>query len=90
MQTCQLDVQVDLGEESPALLEGAALDEADAVAQLAQKLDACALEDRMDAVIKTEDTPPPGEAPLSARSVNGQPLPHIDLPASGHCWEPAC
>ena len=83
MQTCQLAVQVDLGEESPALLEGAALDEADAVTQLAQKLDACALEDRMDAVIKTEDTPPPGEAPLSARSVNGQPLPHFDLPASG-------
>ena len=74
MQTCQLDVQVELREESPALLEGAALDEADPVKQLAQKLDACALEDRMDAIVKTEDSPSPGEAPPSATMLTTSPL----------------
>ena len=74
MLKCQHDAQVELREESPALLEGAALDEGDAVKQLAQKLDACALDDRMDAVIKTEDGPSPGEAPLSATMLTANPL----------------
>ena len=76
MLKCQLNAQVESREESPALLEGAALDEADPVRQLAQKLDACALDDRMDAVVKTEDTSPPGETPPGARTLAG------DLPAA--------
>ena len=70
MRNGRHDAQVELREESPALLEGAALDEADPVQQLAQKLDACALEDRMDAVIKTEDSCSPGEAPLGCCSAD--------------------
>ena len=83
MLKCQLYAQVEVREESPALLEGAALDEADAVKQLAQKLDACALEEHMDAIIKTEDTPSPGEAPPDARMLTGIPLRTVRVPAAG-------
>ena len=55
--------QVEAREESPVLLEGLPLGEADPVKQLAQKLDACALNDAMgDMPIKSENmTSPPGE-----------------------------
>ena len=72
MLKCQPSAQVELREDSPAFLQGAALDEADPVQQLAQKLDACALEDRIDATIKTEDTPSPGKAPPGRQCAGGQ------------------
>ncbi len=42
------------------LLEGLPLSEIDPVKQLAEQLDACALEDPMTALIKAEDTTPSG------------------------------
>ena len=43
------------------LLEGQPLSEIDPVKQLAQQLDACALDEPMAALIKAEDLPSPGE-----------------------------
>lgn len=44
------------------LLESLPLSEIDPVKQLAQQLDACALEDPMTALIKAEETPLSGAA----------------------------
>ena len=57
----QRPAQVGSGEESPVLLEGPPLSEIDPVKQLAQQLDACALDDPVAVLIKAEDTPPSGE-----------------------------
>ena len=48
-------------EESPVLLEGLPLGEIDPVKQLTQQLDACALDEPMAALIKTEETTTSGE-----------------------------
>ena len=48
-------------EDTPALLEGPPLSEIDPVLQLAQQLNACALDNRMANLIKTEDMPSPSK-----------------------------
>lgn len=46
-------------EDTPALLEGTPLSEIDPVMQLAQQLNACALDNRMATLIKPENMPSP-------------------------------
>lgn len=47
------------------LLEGAPAGDADPVKQLAQKLDACALDDCLGDMVKTEGTPSPSKTQLT-------------------------
>jgi len=57
--TSRRHAQVESREDTPALLEGTPLSEIDPVMQLAQQLNACALDNGMATLIKPENMPSP-------------------------------
>lgn len=75
----QHGTQVEAREESPVLLERLPLGEADPVKQLAQKLDACALNHAMGAaVIKSENmSSSPGECNISGCQMPDKSASHV-------------